>query len=49
MLDGLLQSPKKFEYHNKMCGASNNSGLSCLLIVTVQVICRHSNENDVWI
>jgi hypothetical protein len=49
MLDGLLQSPKKFEYHNKMCGTSNNSSFSCLLIVTMQVIYRHSNENNVWI
>ena len=49
MLDGLLQSPKKFEYHNKMYGASNNSGLSYFLIVTMQAICRHSNENNVWI
>ena len=24
MLDGLLQSPKKFEYHNRMCVASIN-------------------------
>ena len=35
MLDGLLQSPKTFEDHNKMCGTSNNSSFSCLLIVTI--------------
>jgi hypothetical protein len=49
MLDGLLQSPKKFEYHSKMCGTSNNSSFSCLLTVMMQVIYRHSNENNVWI
>ena len=27
MLDGLLQNPKDFEYHNKMCGTSNSSFL----------------------
>ena len=32
MLDGLLKSPEKFEYHNKMC-ATLTPRSSCLLII----------------
>ena len=49
MLDGLLQSPKEFEHHNKMCAALIIFSFSRLLIITTQVVCRNPNENNVWI
>ena len=48
MLYGLLKSPEKFQEHNKMC-ATLNSSSSCFLIIMTQVICRNSNEDNVWI
>ena len=49
MLDGLLKTPEKFDYHNKMYVYQFGAGSSCLLIHIPQVIYFNSNENDVRI
>jgi hypothetical protein len=50
MLDGLLNSPGKFDQHNRMYATSSFPCLAFrILIITIQVICLNPNENNVWL